>query len=1300
MNYLDLLTRTTDMRTGLPSINRLCIALGLFSIFTQACLGQTFFGTTHTGGPTGGGTIFRVNADGSGFATDYNFQIDNNPGRGAGSANMIKLTNGKLYGVMSAGGKTDRGILFEYDPSTLIYSKKIDFDDYLITGWNPMGALVFANGKLYGTSSQGGASNDGTIFEYDPVSNVLAKQTDFEKLTTGSQSQGAMTLASNGKLYGVTPQGGQNDAGVLFEYDITLKTLTKKIDFVSATQGSNPLCKLTEFSNKLYGMTVTGGANNYGVIFEYDLTSGILVKKVDFDGTNIGNGGLPLGRGGLFLASNNKFYGSNFLGGANGNGIFFEYSPGATTVTKRKDFDGLNFGSFAGSELVQHTPNGKIYGTTQSGGVNDAGVLFEYDPSTDTFTKKIDFDRIPSGSAPAGLTKADNGSIYCTAGGGGLFDSGVLFSYTPGNTTITKHKDLNQSLNGSFPNNSLVAATNGRLYGMTPDGGTLGQGVIFEYEPISKAFIKKFDFSNATSTGANPLGNLTLANNGKLYGMTNNGGANGGGVLFEYDFLNNIFANKIDLDYPTGSSPNGGLTLASNGKFYGLTSQGGTGGYGVLFEYDLSSNIYSKKIDFAFTNGFSPNANLIQSSNGKLYGTTAGGGASSNGTLFEYDLSLNVLNKIVDFDDTSTGSQPQGNLVQAPNGKLYGMTTRGGLNGDGVLFELNPTTNQFIKKIDFNASASFPIASLSVGIGGKLLGLTNGGGSKGYGALFEYDPATNTMEVMEDFVGTNGASPGAGAMASITFPLPQITNESFVSTYNNGSTVTVSITVDNVSLVESVKFISKGISEADSGLKSVLVVGNGTKFEKIVAVSELTDPIGLQYYFEITSIGQVKVSSNKGKAYVKYKTSEQSIPGLTFGDQVSNYSIIAVPLEMTNKTVTTVFSALGAYDKTKWRLFDYTSSDNREYPGFSTIDIGKGYWLIARNSVTINPGEGSTPTVDDTAPFTINLSTGWNLIGNPYNFRISWTEVLTASSNPAGVGTQLKLFSSGTLTDGTVLDKYRGAFVFSSAAAVIKIPATRNTSLGGRIKSERGLMNGLDQNHWEVKLKLSEGTLSNELGGIGMHPAATLKGKDPFDEVSVPLPEGLNLFELAYPHPEVFTDFNKEVVPTQENFTWNFDVKRSSKTDNLELTWANDYFGDNEKQLMLFDPSSLQVVDMKMVSHFTLTSRADKLRILYGGKEYIQHALDKELPWLGNPYPNPAKEELTIPFRVPESQDQMVVQIKIYNSLGAEVGMPVNGILAKGNYKITWQPQGETGLFIVRMKIGQQETKATKVIIN
>ncbi len=86
---------------------------------------------------------------------------------------------------------------------------------------------------------------------------------------------------------------------------------------------------------------------------------------------------------------------------------------------------------------------------------------------------------------------------------------------------------------------------------------------------------------------------MTQASNGKLYGMTSTGGANGGGLIFSYDITNNIFSDVHDFDFSTGSITFGSLIDANNGLLYGMAFGGGTNGFGVIFCFDPANNNYS-----------------------------------------------------------------------------------------------------------------------------------------------------------------------------------------------------------------------------------------------------------------------------------------------------------------------------------------------------------------------------------------------------------------------------------------------------------------------------------------------------------------------------------------------------------------------------------------------------------------------------------------------------------------------------------------------------------------------------------
>ncbi len=280
---------------------------------------------------------------------------------------------------------------------------------------------------------------------------------------------------------------------------------------------------------------------------------------------------------------------------------------------------------------------------------------------------------------------------------GGAYNEGVIFEYNPITNVYVKKFDFNDSV-GSTPSGSLMLASNGKMYGMTQHGGANFFGVIFEYDHISNTYVKKIDLIN--SNGNRPDGcSLIEAPNGKLYGMTTSGGANQEGVIFEYDYTTNIYTKKLDLDGSFGSEPEGSLTLASNGKLYGMTVLGGLNYTGVIFEYDYLTNVYTKKYDFITSEGKNPKGSLIQASNGKLYGVTFNGGSTLGGVLFEYDYINNVYNKKAEIY-SSTGSRPSGSLFQATNGNLYGCTTEGGASSNGILFEYQINIDSLSLKAD------------------------------------------------------------------------------------------------------------------------------------------------------------------------------------------------------------------------------------------------------------------------------------------------------------------------------------------------------------------------------------------------------------------------------------------------------------------------------------------------------------------------------------------------------------------------------------------------------------------------
>lgn len=355
----------------------------------------------------------------------------------------------------------------------------------------------------------------------------------------------------------------------------------------------------------------------------------------------------------LSINAQSQLWGMTKFGGQNDAGTIFKTDINGENHTVVHTF-GSPEGSYPEGSLIQAT-NGKLYGMAMSGG--SYGVIFEFDPSTETYTKKAEFDNT-NGSSPKGsLLQASDGLLYGMTENGGSINWGTFFKFDIATSVITKILDF-EGDNGARPKGNSLIEVGGKLYGMTNTGGTSfgTPGVLFEYNLVSSTYTVKYNFSSTNGLGDNPYGSLVLASNGKLYGMTSDGGiSNTNGVLFEYNISTETVSRKFDFNnFDDGLDPKGDLIEISPGIFYGMTQNGGVNSEGVIFEYNLTTNTYTKKFDFDFNNsGAYPGGSLMKSSNGKLYGMTNDGGANDFGVFFEYDPTSGIFTKKLDFNDTN-----------------------------------------------------------------------------------------------------------------------------------------------------------------------------------------------------------------------------------------------------------------------------------------------------------------------------------------------------------------------------------------------------------------------------------------------------------------------------------------------------------------------------------------------------------------------------------------------------------------------------------------------------------------------
>jgi len=618
------------------------------------------------------------------------FDPDQWIGLSASAGYLMQASDGLLYGLIQNGGPNQEGQLFSYDPATGHFDYLANFDA-MTTGSNPVGVLTEASdGKLYGVASEGGVCNYGTIFSYDIQSGVLSQEICFD-WNEGADPVDGMVLASNGLLYGMTNAGGGSGDGVIYSFEPGTGIYTLLHEFNTAAHGGKPYGRLYEASDgDLYGMASTGGLNGDGILFKYDPDIDLFGLRISFDGAD---GASPYGS---LVEYDGFLYGMTTEGGVNNEGMLFRYDKVANQTTKLADFYGDDYGDYPYGSLTLGQ-DGVLYGQTYSGGAYNYGVMFKYNTNTMSFIKCFDFGQSDEGSKNvSSLLLASDGWVYGTTWEGGQYNGGTIYRINPANREFQHLYDFDIYSYGGNPMTGLIQAEDGYLYGTTPNGGTVNAGILYRFDANNKIVTVLEDLITP-SEGAHPAGPPVQASDGYLYGLTVEGGSIGDGALYRFNLSNGVYIKLADFqDAASGSNPTGSLVEATNGKLYALAEDGGQFGFGTLFEYDPVGGTFFVKVHFDDLNkGAAPVGTLIEYQDNKLYGVCAAGGAFGEGTLFVYDVTADICTKVHDFNSVVDGYSPIGSLMKASNGRIYGTTNKGGAYDYGVLYEYYPVNGDY-----------------------------------------------------------------------------------------------------------------------------------------------------------------------------------------------------------------------------------------------------------------------------------------------------------------------------------------------------------------------------------------------------------------------------------------------------------------------------------------------------------------------------------------------------------------------------------------------------------------------------
>ena len=412
--------------------------------------------------------------------------------------------------------------------------------------------------------------------------------------------------------------------------------------------------------------------------------------------------------------------------------------------------------SFRSSSRLVQAANRDLYGTSFTHTDGTGGTAFRITLGG-TFTTVHTFrgnsqpfhNGDPAdGYAPGELIRGPDGNLYGTSSAGGAFRMGTAFRITPDGAVTLLHS-FSQDAAGFDPCSPLLLASDGSLYGRSCRGGGSDRGTLFKLT-LSGVVTVVHDF--AVTEGRGNGYSLTQGSDGFLYGGTET-------VIFRtttdgaFSALNTLAANSL---------PRGALVQGTDGRFYGTTLYGGDFRRGQVLSLDAAGTVRTLHAFRPGPDGSSPSGTLVEGPDGALYGTTELGGAYDRGVAFRLapDGTYSILHTFV--GGSADGEGPFG-LILGSDGSLYGSTARGGISDDGTIFRMTPGGEVTILHHFAGAPSDGAYgAFLATAADGSFYGVTQGGGAFDGGTAFRMTPS-GAVTILHHFAGgmSDGAYPGA-----------------------------------------------------------------------------------------------------------------------------------------------------------------------------------------------------------------------------------------------------------------------------------------------------------------------------------------------------------------------------------------------------------------------------------------------------------------------------------------------------------------------------------------------------------
>ncbi|MCX6928963.1 MAG: choice-of-anchor D domain-containing protein, partial [Verrucomicrobia bacterium] len=391
-----------------------------------------------------------------------------------------------------------------------------------------------------------------------------------------------------------------------------------------------------------------------------------------------------------------------------------------------------------------------VNGNQSDDGAVRSGAVYFFTAFNWWYEQLFSFNGTSDGRRPyPKLTEGSDGALYSTARYGGANNKGVVFKINKNGTGFTVLHAF-AGTDGNEPAYGVIEGSDGALYGATSAGGSADVGTVFKLGKDGNEFSVLHHFSTSGGDGQKPFCRLVEGADGALYGTTELGGSAGHGTVFKLNKAGGAYATLHSFTgTPTdGSASVTGLMLGRDAVLYGPTLDGGTANQGALFRLNQDGTDYTVFHSFANASGegLNPRRPLTEGSDGALYGTASDGGGGSGGTVFRINKDGSGFTLLHSFTGTGgDGKNPTSDVVEAPDGALYGLTDQGGSAGVGTIFKVNKdgsgyrVVRSFLTSGDDGQQTGY---GLTLASDGALYGTSYLGGSAGSGTIFRLVPNT------------------------------------------------------------------------------------------------------------------------------------------------------------------------------------------------------------------------------------------------------------------------------------------------------------------------------------------------------------------------------------------------------------------------------------------------------------------------------------------------------------------------------------------------------------------------------